>query len=540
MYNCALFSLSCRGLGGSSSTNAALYHRGSRLDYDSWNLPDWAGEDVLPFFLKSEDNRRDGLAASSRYHSVGGPQAVEDPRYESELARRFVDSFTKVQGLPKKTDFNNWDESQEGAGRYQLTMKNGRRCDTWGGFLESEMKSMSDVLEIKTRTRALKILFERAKNSNTNRAIGVEVMDAPIFASSTASSPSQQSYVLRLKNGGKIICCAGAVHTPYLLLHSGIGSQETLRNHGIETIVDLPGVGRNLQDQPACVSTFKLLKRGMSVTDHVYIRGSGKLHPRALLNYIFRRRGPLASTGCEQGGYLRTRDNLDQPDCQIRFLSAFALDPDGVSTYTKFGQMKASGEEWPPGVSFQIIAIRPKSRGHVTIGESDPKTDRPRVSPCYLSDPNGEDLATMRRGLELSRRWISESDAWGEGVIGEEAYPGVGEHDLESYIKRTLHTSNALVGTCRMGVVREDMRDGDDIDEIVVNATNLHLRGVENVVIADASVIPSIPGGQTVAPTIMIAERAADFILKDKGSRSAAESSSHVRRSVKEIVAMGQ
>ena len=142
------------------------------------------------------------------------------------------------------------------------------------------------------------------------------------------------------------------------------------------------------------------------------------------------------------------------------------------------------------------------------------------MSPRYLSDAGGEDLATMRRGLELSRRWISESAAWGEGVIGEEVYPGAAEDDLDAYIRRTLHTSNALVGTCRMGVP-------DEHGDVVVDASSLALRGVEGVVVADASVIPRIPGGQTVAPTIMIAERAAEMLLHGEGAAVDAAGRAH-------------
>ena len=489
-----------RGLGGSTATNAAIYHRGTALDYDAWGLAGWSADEVLPTFLRSEDNLRSGLAASSRFHATGGPQAVEDPRYENELVHRFVRAITEVEGIDEKDDFNDWDTTQEGAGRFQLTLRGGRRCDAWNGFLESSARGLDDVLEVRTRTRALRILFEG------KRAAGVELADTP---ERVAEGLSATPYVARLSAQGKVICCAGALHTPHLLMHSGVGDRDTLGEHGIDMTHHLPGVGRNLQDQPACVSTFSVLKRGMSVTDHVYIRGNGTPHPRAILNYVLRRRGPLSSTGCEQGAFLRTRADLAQPDCQVRFIAAFSLDPDGVSTYTKFGQLKASGQGWPPGVSFQIIAARPKSRGFVTVGGANPMVDRPRVSPCYLSDAGGEDIATMRRGLEMSRKWISGSSAWGEGVVGEEAFPGPNEHDLDDYIRRTLHSSNALVGTCRMG----DVGDDGSSDGIVVDASTLAVCGIEGVHVADASVIPVIPGGQTVAPTIMVAERAAEKII---------------------------
>lgn len=288
---------------------------------------------------------------------------------------------------------------------------------------------------------------------------------------------------------------SGAISSPQLLMCSGIGPADHLREHGIEIICDLPGVGKNLQDHPAAVVSFRTPVKGVSVTSK--LRLFGHTNPFPVLQWFLFKTGLLTSTGCDHGAFVRTSAARSQPDLQIRFLAARALGPDGMTTFTQFRNSKSSHED---GYSFQSIAVRAKSTGTVSLASSNTHV-KPIIRGGYFSNP--DDLATLREGIKLGRN-LGNRPEWGE-YLGEEVYPGVSiqtDDEIDEYIKNTVHTANALTGTCKMGV---------GLDAVV--GSDLKVFGVHGVRVCDSSVIPVIPGGQTATPTVMIAERAAALIM---------------------------
>jgi choline dehydrogenase-like flavoprotein len=275
---------------------------------------------------------------------------------------------------------------------------------------------------------------------------------------------------------------------------SGIGPKEHLEEHGIEVISDLPCVGENLQDHPAAVVSYKTPKKGVSVTSK--LRLFGKTNPVPVLKWFLFKTGLLTSTGCDHGGFMRTAIATDQPDLQMRFIAAKALGPDGMTTFTQFKNTKKVED----GYTFQSIAVRAKSRGRVRLVSSNSHI-KPAIDGGYFSNP--DDLATLREGIKISRQ-LGTRPEWAE-YLGEEVFPGPTvqtDEEIDDYIKNTLHTANALVGTCKMGTGRD-----------AVVGPNLCVRGVHRVRVADSSVIPIIPGGQIATPTVMVADRAASFIM---------------------------
>jgi choline dehydrogenase-like flavoprotein len=296
-----------------------------------------------------------------------------------------------------------------------------------------------------------------------------------------------------LKPGGEVICTAGAIASPQLLMCSGIGPGKHLRAHGIPVVHDNPYVGENLQDHPAAVVSFRTPKKGVSVTSK--LRLFGRPNPFPAIKWMLFKTGMMTSVGCDHGAFVKTSPALTQPDLQIRFIPAKALGPDGMTTYTKF-RMTRSVED---GYTFQSIAIRAKSKGRVRLASSNSHV-KPIIDGGYLSNP--ADLETLREGIKLGRM-LGNRPEWSE-YLGEEVFPGVSvqtDEEIDEYIKNSVHTANALTGTCKMG-----------IEQDCVVGPDLTVNGVSGVRVADSSVIPSIPGGQTGTPTVMIADRAAAFI----------------------------
>lgn len=287
---------------------------------------------------------------------------------------------------------------------------------------------------------------------------------------------------------------AGSIASPQLLMCSGIGPPKHLRAHGIPVVHDNHHVGENLQDHPAAVVSFKTPKKGVSVTSK--LRFMGMTNPLPPLLWLFFKTGMMTSVGCDHGAFVKTSATASQPDLQVRFIPAKALGPDGMTTYSKF-RMTKSVED---GYTFQSVAIRAKSKGRVRLASSNTHV-KPMIDGGYLS--NADDLATLREGVKLGRM-LGNRPEWAE-FLGEEVYPGPSvqtDEDLDEYIKNSLHTANALIGTCKMGVGKD-----------CVVGPDLRVIGVNGVRVADSSVIPRIPGGQTGTPTVMIADRAATFIL---------------------------
>lgn len=462
-------------LGGSSALNVLLYHRGASSDYKAWEEScgdsSWSPENVLPYFKKSENY----IHGETEYHGVGGEFHVSEVRYQNPLSRNFLIACGEKGFLPND-DFNNWSRTQEGYGRYHVSQKDGSRCSTASGFLEPVLGRRN--LKVATEATVSKI------NTLGNAASGVDVQI------------DGKNHVVQLAPGGEVILTGGAINSPQLLMLSGIGPARDLKALGIDVVSDVPGVGQNLQDHPAAVVSYECSKgnEGVSVTSAIRVKGTTMPNPKVLLQWLLRKSGPLTSTGCDHGGMFKTDPTAAEPDLQMRFLAARALSPDGMTTFTKFRE-----NVLPDGFSFQSIAVRPLSKGRVTLRSTDP-LDNPIIEANYLHDQ--KDVDVLREGLRLSRS-IASSPAF-DKYRGEEIYPGKHiqtDAELDDYIRKTLHTSNALVGTCKMGA-------GYDA---VVDA-NLRVKGFRNLRVADASIMPKIPGGQTSAPTVMIAEKAADII----------------------------
>lgn len=478
-----------RLLGGSSSTNATLYHRGAKNDYDGWNMPGWSSEDVLEWYKKSENNRELKDPAS---HGSDGNLSVENPRYHNYLHDVFFKAAEEA-GYHQNTDFNDWNRDQAGYGEFQVMQQRGRRADAYRQYLEPILGKRPN-LQVVTDSTVTKVAFEG------KRAVGVEF-------SAEGKSTMRHRHAAQLASGGEVLMCAGAIHTPHILQLSGVGPDAHLKQHGIRTIADLPGVGQRLQDQPAVLTAAPLKPKydGTCMTDNIY-NEKGGLRKRAIVNYLLRRRGPLATTGCDHGAFIRTPACKAGalPDLQMRFVPGMALDPDGVSTYVRFGKFQEEGKKWPSGITFQLIACRPKGLGSVGLKSNNP-FEAPDVDTGYLNDPSGDDIATLRHGVEIARQ-LAKTEAFEQYIEGPdgEQFPGAkitSDADIESYIRETIHSSNAIVGTCRMGAA--GAAAGDVVDG------ELKVYGFDNLRVVDASVIPTIIGGQTAAPTVMIAERIA-------------------------------
>lgn len=476
-------------LGGSSATNATLYHRGSYDDYQSWGVPGWGPEDVLPWYKKCEDNPDCG---STRYHAMGGTMHVENPRYNNKLHDVFFQASQEA-GVPYNPDFNDWSRNQYGYGEFQVTQDKGRRADMFRQYLEPVLGRSN--LQVQTLCKVTKLMFESSSSGPVAR--GVQF---------TQRGPDGKRHIAELAAGGEVILTAGSVHTPHVLMLSGLGPAATLRQYGIEPVADLPGVGANFQDHPACVTAHKLQERhaGLSITNQIYKDGA-KIRLTAVADWLLRGRGPLATTGCDHGAFLRSTGS-GQPDVQLRFVPAMAIDPDGVSSYVEFARLQASGvvTKWPAGITMQIVGCRPRSRGHISLRTDDP-FDQPAINPGYLTDADGKDAAALRWGIRFTRQ-LAETPAFKE-YLESEYWPGQDLQDddaLDSFIRSTLHSANAIVGTCAMGT---------DPAKGAVVTPELKVHGVQGLRVIDASVIPQIIGGQTGAPTVMVAERGAALLM---------------------------
>lgn len=470
----------CRGkvLGGSSCTNVLLHMRGSSADYDSWNIEGWRGEDVLPFFVAGQDDRTGRSESAPLYHGTGGEWTMDEVRYQNELSKTFLEAAEEA-GIPLNDDFNDWSRPMRGAGRFPVSEKNGERVSGATAFLEPAADRPNLVVCTGANVRRL-LLGHRGAQVVCE---GVEIKD----------SDSGSVYKIKPKAGGEVLLCGGAISSPHWLLVSGVGDPRQLEEHGIECVVPLKEVGKNLQDHPACVLSYSVQqsKRGISPTSKLRLFGSKLPNPLPLLQWLLLKTGVLTSVGCDHGAFLST-DGAEECDLQVRFLAAKALSADGMSTFTKFRQSKGHGD----GFSFQCVGVRAKSTGSVSLRSADPD-NRPKIDVAYLSDER--DLATLREGLKLCRK-MGMSKAL-EPYRLEEVFPG--EHvqsdkQIEDYIRSTLHTANALVGTCAMGTVVD---------------ANLRVKGVDGLRVCDASVMPKITGGQTGTPVVMIASRAAHLIL---------------------------
>jgi choline dehydrogenase len=445
-------------LGGSSSINGMMYMRGHRADYDVWagqGLPGWGYADVLPYFRRSEGHLE---RPADAYHGTSGPLAVVKAKGENPLYGEFLKAGL-AEGFAANDDFNGPD--QEGLGLYDFNIRNGRRESTATAFLRPAMGRGN--LAVWTRALATKVILENG------RATGLEL--------------TRNGTPLRVTAKREIILSGGAVNSPQLLQLSGIGDPETLKRVGVTPRVENREVGRNLQDHLGVYLKYRCKE---PITLYSLFRPDRAIS--AGLRALLFGTGPATSIPLEAGGFLKTRPELDIPDIHITFVPGLNLET------TRAGQ----GQH---GYLINFYQLRPESRGTVQIASADPAL-APVIEPNYLDAE--ADRRCMRDGVHLARR-IGASPALAchdAGEISPVAADLRDDEAIDAWVRAGANTIFHPVGTCRMGGDEGSVVDGE-----------LKVRGVRGLRIVDASVMPTIIGGNTSAPTMMIAEKAADMIL---------------------------
>jgi choline dehydrogenase-like flavoprotein len=446
-----------KGLGGSSAINAMVYIRGHRSDYDHWaSLGNygWSFAEVLPYFKRAEDNHDFG----GEYHGKGGPLSVTKVQSDNPIRGVLLDAARQA-GFNVRDDFNA--DEQEGIGLYQATLRNGERCSAARAYIFPHVDARPN-LHIETSAHATRILFEG------RRAIAVQYV--------------QDGETRRVRARREVLLCAGVFQTPQLLMLSGVGDGAELGEHGLEVVHHLPAVGRNLHDHPDFVFGYSSEDTnfiGLSIAEAPHLLS-------AIVKYVGTHRGMLTSNIAEGGGFLKSRPELEAPDLQLHF---------GVAMVDDHGRKL----HWGPGYSCHVALLRPKSRGRVWLRGRDPML-APAIDPDFLGEP--EDLEAMVAGFKLTRRLMDapalkalrKRDLFTSDVRTDD--------DIRAILKARVDTVYHPVGTCTMGV---------DPRVAVVDPT-LKVHGIDGLRIVDASIMPRAPGGNTNAPTIMIAEKAVDMI----------------------------
>jgi choline dehydrogenase len=444
-------------VGGSGSINGMVYFRGHPTDFDDWAAagnPGWSYREVLPYFLRSENNES---YPDSVYHGRGGPMNVRHIKRPNPMTPAFLAAM-RAMGFQRNDDLNG--ENSEGYGARQGTILNGRRVSTATAYLRPASRRSN--LTILTNTRASSVVIK------SGRAVGIDLL--------RAGNPQ------RLGARREVIVTCGAILSPQLLMLSGIGDQEHLRGAGITVRHHLPGVGANYHDHLA-VSVLMEMRSTQSYGI------SWRAAPRGVMNlleYALLRTGPLASNVFEATGFVRTLPDLSRPDVQVVFQAA---------------RRNRNAFPFPLGHGFaiSIVGLHPKSRGWVRLASNDPRA-APLVDPKLLSDP--DDAATLLRGLKLGRD-VARAPSFAR-YRAVEVQPGPQVADdpgLLDYIRRAAATVHHCCGSCRMG---------PDSNSVVDEQLRVH--GIEALRVADASVFPSVVGGNTNAAVVMIAEKAADMI----------------------------
>jgi len=445
-------------LGGSSSSNAMCYTRGHPADYDAWRdlgNPGWGYADVLPYFKRAENRERGGDA----YHGAGGPLNVASLRSANPLALAFVEAAASA-GYRRNDDFSG--AEQEGVGLYEVTQIQGQRCSAARAYLRPAAGRPN--LWIITRAQATGVLFAG------RRASGVAFLEG------------RTSRKVRARR--EVILCGGAINSPQLLLLSGVGPGVELQALGIPVLRDLPGVGRNLQDHLDIILVQECKKPvSYGLTPVTAVRGLAEI-----VRYVVAKRGMYTTNAAEAGGFVKSGAREPWPDLQLHFTTA-PLSNHGLDVKFLLQQ----------GYSLHVCDLRPKSRGEIRLESRDPLA-HPAIEPNYLDEP--EDLEKLVAGFKAARRVLA-APAF-DPYRGREIAPGPAvqsDDEIRDFIRCKAETIYHPVGTCRMG----------NDPQAVVDA-ELRVRGVEALRVVDASVMPLLVGGNTNAPTIMIAEKAADLI----------------------------
>jgi choline dehydrogenase-like flavoprotein len=436
-----------RALGGSSSMNAMMATRGRPLDFDGWaaaGCPGWSFDEVLPYFKRSENH----FGGASEIHGAGGPLEISELRDPRPLTARFLEAAQRA-GIPANPDVNS--PEQDGVSQTPVFQRKGRRWSSADCYLRPARKRRN--LVVQTGAQVLGLELDGSRVTGVRREDGVVRADR------------------------EVVLCAGAIGSPQLLMVSGIGPAEHLREVGVEPRHDVPGVGENLQDHP-----FFLLNYETPVNEDL----ADAEKPAALLKWLFRRTGPLTSNVGEALAFIRTRPGLPAADVEIIFGPAYYHDH-GFDTF--------DGHAF----AFGVVLIAPRSRGRLRLRSPDPLA-KPELVGNHLAEP--EDMAAMVAGFHRARDIAGTEPL--AAVRGRELVPGEevrSEAEVEDCIRRDVELLYHPAGTCRMGS-----------DDSAVVDPELRVRGLEGLRVVDASIMPVITGGHTHAPVVMIAEKAADLI----------------------------
>jgi choline dehydrogenase len=444
-------------LGGSSSINAMCYCRGHRKDYDLWKSmgnPGWGSDDVLPYFMKSENNQR----LKNEFHSDDGLLWVSDHKYTNPLSDVFIAAAEEV-GYDRTDDFNGL--RQRGFGYYQLTQRDGSRHSTAQAFLKPARSR--ENLTVWTKTMAEKVLLDG------KQASGLVVRKG--------------GRSIEVKANKEVILSGGAINSPQLLMLSGIGRADDLAQHGIDCVHELPGVGQNLQDH---LDVCLVQRCSQKITyDTVSEVMSG-------LKYYLFKEGPGTSNVAEAGGFWQSPlATDDRPDLQFHFVPAMLDD---------HGRNRLKGN----GYTLHMCVLRPESRGQITLNSANP-ADHPHIQANYLTA--GQDLALMIEGFKIQRK-IFAAAAF-DPYRDTEVFPGSevqSDAQITEFIRNKAESIYHPIGTCKMGS-----------DDLAVVDHNLQVHGISGLRVVDASAMPSLVSGNTNAPTIMMAEKVSDVILGERG-----------------------
>ena len=453
-------------LGGSSGINAMIYIRGHHADYDRWaaeGCAGWGWADVLPYFLKSENNE----AHDDPLHGKGGPLNVANLRSDNPYQQIFLEAARQAQ-FRINEDFNGVE--QEGLGLYQVTQKNGERWTAARAYVHPYMGLRAN-LAVETGAQTARVLFEG------KRAVGVEFR--------------QGGKLRRYRARREVVLSAGAINSPQILLSSGVGPAADLARLGVNVVHDLPGVGANLQDHPDFIFGYHI-----NDTNLVGLSLKGSLRMlKEIARWKREGRGMVASNFAEAGGFLKTRPDLPYPDVQLHFVVAVVDD-------------HARKQHLGHGYSCHVCLLRPKSVGSLKLANADPFA-APLIDPAFLEHP--DDLEAMVAGYKLTKRLLASPPLASLGAKDMWTGHVKTDDDIRAILRQRVDTVYHPIGTCKMGV-----------DDMAVVDPRLRVRGLDGLRVIDASIMPDLIGGNTNAPSMMVGEKGADMMKQDMKAAIAA------------------